>query len=232
MFRLIILVLALASPAIAQDVQRIQPRLGLSTTQAEQPLQVYIVVDGKQVGPLDEAGLAGFLGSPEAASSTYAWLPGMTEWALASTIPALQAAIASMNQSESGEMTPPSDPNAFMLGVWFSEQFTWTLEDVKYSTVIQIKMLPNGRFEGATLFRPKDKQEGPIRISHERGTWSATAVEDGKFSLERKISFTAVEDGVVKGQGRMEDTFVLKATGPNGVESNEGIAFVRIPERD
>lgn len=230
MLRLIILLMIFTMPATAQDAVRINPRLPLTTTAKPPPLQIYLAVDGQQVGPLDPAGFAGYLGTPEAAAATYVWLPGMAEWALASTVPALQPIIAAMGQTSSGEMAAPADPASFMLGAWFSERFDWTVEGTKYTANIQMKLLPDGRFEGATLFRDKTDIKAPVRFSHEKGTWTVAATADGKFTFDRNIFFTDVVQGVVTRSGQMEDKFVLKATGPNDVISDESIKFVRIPD--
>ncbi len=230
MLRLIALLMIVGLPAMAQDVQRLDPRQALTSMEQPPALQIFVAVNGQQVGPLDQQGFAAHLGTPEAAATTYVWMPGMSDWALASTVPALQAIIASMGQAGGGEMAAPADPAAFMLGVWVSKSFNWNLKDMPYSAIVQMKLLPDGRFEGATLFRPSDNLAGPILISHEKGTWTVAAVGDGKFEFVRNISYTDVLDGEISAQGRLTDKFVLKATGPNNVVSEEKIDFVRVPE--
>ena len=205
-------------------------RQPLTTPEQAPPIQIYVAVNGQQVGPLDLAGFAGHLGTPEAAAATYVWMPGMAEWALASTVAALQPAIAAMGQSGGDEFSAPSDPAAYMLGVWISDNFDWTIKEKTFDAIVQMKLLPDGRFEGATLFRSKEKLDGPITISHEKGTWSVVPADDGQFGFERKILYTNVMDNEVVDKGQVVDNFIFKATGPNLVTSTEKIDFVRIPE--
>jgi hypothetical protein len=231
MFRLIALLLILGLPAAAQDVQRFNPRQSLSTLDQAPPVQIYISINGQSVGPLDAAAFTQHLGTPEAAANTYVWMPGMTDWALASTVAALQPIIAAMTQTGGdGKMAAPADPSAFMLGVWISEPYNWTPNDIKWSVIAQMKLLPDGRFEGATLYRDEAKREGPITISHEKGTWKVTPGDGGKFTLTRNMFYTNVEGGVVGATGQFEDTLTFEATGPNDVLTDFGSKFVRVPE--
>ena len=231
MFRLIALLLILGLPAAAQDLQPISPRQALTTLDQAPPVQIYVSVDGQSVGPMDAEAFKKHLGTPEAAANTYVWMPGMKDWALASTVAALQPIIAAMTQTgEDGKMAPPADPSAFMLGVWISEPFFWTSNDIKWSVITQMKLLPDGRFEGATLYRKDAKREGPITVSHEKGTWKVTAADAGKFTLSRSMTYTDVEDGVVGSSGQVEDSLTFEATGPNDALTDFGARFVRIPE--
>ena len=231
MFRLITLLLILGLPAAAQDAQRFNPRQAMTTLDQAPPVQIYISINGQSVGPLDAAAFTQHLGTPEAAANTYVWMPGMTDWALASTVAALQPIIAAMNQTGTdGKMAPPADPSAFMLGVWISEAFTWKPQDVKWSVIAQMKLLPDGRFEGATIYRDDAKREGPITISHEKGTWKVTAGDGGKFTLTRNMIYTDVRDGVVSATGKFEDSLTFEATEPNDVLTDFGSKFVRVPE--
>lgn len=232
MVRLIALLLVLIGPsAAAQDAVRLSPRQALETPPLPQVLQIYIAVNGQTVGPLDEAGFVGHLGTPEAAASTHVWMPGMADWALASTVPALQSIIATMGQRQDGGMAPPVDPAAFMLGVWISDSFTWTVQGTPYSAIVQMKLLPDGRIEGATLFRAESNLAGSIFISHEKGTYTIATVDGGKFEFVRDLISTNVVDGEVHDRNQqVRDTFVFAATGPDTIVSDENILFVRVPE--
>ena len=231
MFRLIALLLILGLPAVAQDVRGLNPRQGLTIQEQAPPVQIYISINGQSVGPLDAAAFTQHLGTPEAAANTYIWMPGMSDWALASTVAALQPIIAAMTQTGGdGQMAAPVDPSAFMLGVWISESFTWTPQDIKWSVILQMKLLPDGGFEGATLYRNDAKREGSIIVSHEKGTWTVTPGEAGKFTFVRKIAYSHVEDGVITASGNAEDTLTFEATGPNDLVTDFGSKFVRVPE--
>jgi hypothetical protein len=232
MVRLIAILLVLVGlPAAAQEATRLNPRQALTTPVEPQVLQIYVATNGQTIGPLDAAGFIGILGTPEAAASTHVWMPGMTDWALASTVPALQAIIASMGQNSGGGMAPPADPASFMLGVWISDDFQWKIQDVPYSAIVQMKLLPDGRTEGATLFRAESDLAGPIFVSHEAGTYTVAALGNGKFEFARIVVASNVADGqVVGGKQPVSDSFVFTATGPNSIVSDENIAFVRVPE--
>ena len=229
MLRLIALLMMVSLPAAAQEMQRLSPRQAMNPVQPA-PVQIYVSVNGQAVGPMDAAGFVQQLGTAGAAATTYVWMPGMGEWALASTVPALQAIIASIGQTGSGDMAPPADPAAFMLGNWVSESFVWKIKDVPYSAIVQVSLLPNGRFEGVTLFRQQEKLDGPIQMSLEKGTWTVADVGGGKFTLGRDINFVDVIDGKLGQRGRLKDSLVFRATGPDAVISEEDIDFIRIPE--
>lgn len=232
MVRLIaILLMLVGMPAVAQEVTRLNPRQALTTQDTPQTLQIYVAANGQTVGPLDAAGFVGHLGTPEAAASTHVWMPGMSDWALASTVPALQAIIAAMGQGSGGGMTPPVDAAAFMLGVWISEAFTWNVQDIPYSAIVQMKLLPDGRVEGATLFRAASDLAGPVIVSHEVGSYSVAATGDGKFEFVRNVIASNVLNGDVVGSKQpVQDRFIFLATGPNAVVSDDQIRFVRVPE--
>lgn len=234
MFRLIAMLVLLAMPAAAQDLQRLNPRQPLTTTNTDPApaMQIYVSVDGKAVGPMGADEFARMLGSAEAAATTHVWMPGMAEWALASTVPALQPIIAGIGQTGSGTMAPPADPAAYMLGTWVSDGFKWRIKDVAHSAVIQMTLSPDGRFDGVTLLRESENLGGPIRVSVETGTWTVADAGDGAFALDRKIAFTDVVNGKVLGNGRGTDKLVLTATGPNAVTSAENIGFTRIPDHE
>jgi len=92
MFRLIALLLILGLPAAAQDLQPISPRQALTTLDQAPPVQIYVSVDGQSVGPMDAEAFKKHLGTPEAAANTYVWMPGMKDWALATTPSSLRVA--------------------------------------------------------------------------------------------------------------------------------------------
>ncbi len=222
--------LALALPALAQDGTRSAARDAMTTPTPPPIFQVYVAVNGQQVGPLNEEDFKRHVGTPEAAAGTLVWMPGMANWAPASTVPSLQPIIASIGQTTGGDFAAPADPAAFMLGVWISEPFTWTIGETKFSSIVQMKLLPDGRFEGATLFRPLEKLDDPIRVSHEKGTWAVSDAGEGQFNFVRDISYTDVIGLKIIDQGRLEDSFVLKALGPNNVASPQNVDFVRLPD--
>jgi hypothetical protein len=226
---LILALMALSLPAHAQEAR--STARDASAAQVPPPIfQVYVAVDGQQVGPLNEEDFKRHVGTPGAAAALMVWMPGMANWAPASTVPALQPIIASIGQTAGGTFQQPADPAAYMLGVWISQDFNWTIGETKYSAVIQMKLMPDGRFEGATLFRPRDQMDAPLRISHEKGTWTAAPGSDGQFSFTRNITYTDVAGLEIIDSGQLEDTWTLMAVDPNRIVSPEDIDFIRIPE--
>ena len=168
---LVILIAVLATPLQAQEVLHISPRDTLNTVPPP-PLQIYMIVNGEQVGPLDAGQFKTYLAKPEAAASTYVWMPGMPEWLLASNVPQLQAIIASIGHvdgEDTGAFTV-ADINAFILGVWISQRFTWKLKDGPHSVIIQMKVLPNGQFEGVTIMWRKEAETPIMRVYREQGS--------------------------------------------------------------
>lgn len=229
MLRLVAILLFAAAPAFAQVGQRTYDRDTLNIQPP--PLQIYIAEAGQQIGPLDASGFQAHLGTPEAASTTLVWMPGMANWELASTVPQLQGIIAAIGQAD----VPPdqfsvSDIQSYMLGVWITEQFSWPQNDIPYSSIIQMKVLPDGRFEGATLFWDKDDPNLPMRVEHEKGTWSVSQTPDGAYNFDRNITSAIVIGNEVLSTGQWSDTLVFTPQGPNAFRTVENIDVVRVPE--
>ena len=61
---------------------------------ASSSLVCYVGIDGKQVGPLNEAELAKLVANKQINKDTYAWLPGMPAWKAISEIPEILRIIA------------------------------------------------------------------------------------------------------------------------------------------
>ena len=59
----------------------------------------YVVVDGKQVGPLSESEMARLVMQNMITASTYVWKPGMSSWKIASEVPEVLRIVA---------LTPPA----------------------------------------------------------------------------------------------------------------------------
>jgi len=231
MFRIIAILILMSAPAFAQEGQRTLDRDTRNTALSPPPMQIYITQDGQQIGPLDAAGFQAHLGSAQAALSTLVWMPGMSAWQLASTVPQLQGIIAAIGQAD----VPPeqfrvTDIQSYMLGVWISEAFKWTQNDVPYDAVIQMKVLPNGRFEGATILWDKDDPQRPMRVDHEKGTWAVSQSAEGNFNFERNITYSTVIGTEITVSGQDTDTLSFKPTGPNGFKTVENIDIIRVPE--
>ncbi len=58
----------------------------------------YVIVDGKQVGPLSESEMARLVTQNKVDASTYVWKPGMSSWKIASEVPEVLRIVA---------LTPP-----------------------------------------------------------------------------------------------------------------------------
>ena len=69
---------------------------------ASSSLVCYVGIDGKQVGPLNEAELAKLVANKHINKDTYAWIPGMPAWKAISEIPEILRIIA---------LTPPPIPS-------------------------------------------------------------------------------------------------------------------------
>lgn len=231
MIRIIAILLLVAAPVFAQNDQRALDRDTFASPVPPPPLQVYITENGQQIGPLDAAGFQGHLGTPEAAASTLVWMPGMAGWELASTVPQLQGIIAAIGQSQSNDGAfRVADIQSYMLGVWISEEFKWTQNDIPYDAIIQMKLLPNGQFEGATLFWDKEDAERTMRVDHEKGTWTITQGADGTYALDRNITYSSVIGTEITEHGQVEDNLTITPQGPNTVATAENIEIIRIPE--
>lgn len=59
----------------------------------------YVVVDGKQVGPLSESEIARLVMQNKINASTYVWKPGLPSWKIASEVPEVLRIVA---------LTPPA----------------------------------------------------------------------------------------------------------------------------
>ncbi|MFA8385920.1 MAG: DUF4339 domain-containing protein [Pelagibaca sp.] len=231
MFRIFAILILISSPAFAQEGQRSVDRDTRATALVPPPVQIYITQDGQQIGPLDAAGFQAHLGSVQAATSTLVWMPGMSNWELASTVPQLQGIIAAIGQAD----VPPdqftvTDIQSYMLGVWISEEFKWTQNDVPFDAIIQMKVLPNGRFEGATILWVKDEPQRPMRVDHEKGTWAITQSSEGDFNFERNITYSTVIGTEIVFAGQDTDTLTFKPAGPNTFKTVENIDIIRVPE--
>lgn len=230
MLRIAVLTLCvIAGAAAAQTDRPVSGRSGEQTAPPPQ-LQIYMMIGSQQVGPLDADGYKERLGNPEAASSTLVWMPGLEQWQLASTIPQLQGIIASIGQEDA----PPdefrvADVQSYILGVWISSAYPLSGDNELYS-IIQMKVLTDGRFEGASVVYDRADQSRPPSIFHEKGTWTATPDENGAFVLERKTTFARVAFAEITRTGTYDERFVLKANGPDLIETSDGIRFVRVPE--
>ena len=194
------------------------------------PLEIYVVVDGQQVGPMDPSGFTDLFSSPEDAASTLVWIAGMPNWEPASSVPQLAGLIASIGQpSADGAAFAVGNIQTYLQGTWMTESFIWELDGVEHNALMTMKLLPDGRFEGSTLFWETDVPDPDIEVSFETGRWTVGQTSDGRYSLGRTISFTSMEDRQMVEQGNIEDTFVFEAQGPDDILSEEGIAMVRVP---
>ena len=70
----------------------------------DQPL-LYVVLDGKSVGPLAISELSRLIGEKRVTKETYVWKPGMPDWQLAESVPEVLKFVALM---------PPPVPNVKM----------------------------------------------------------------------------------------------------------------------
>ncbi|MEO9514510.1 MAG: DUF4339 domain-containing protein [Paracoccaceae bacterium] len=232
MFRIIaFIIILMAAPSFAQDAFRSQSR-NVNNVPAP-PLQIYVLKDGQQVGPVDTQKFSEILANPAAATSTYVWMAGMAEWQLASTVPQLQGIIASIGQEPSSDIAfQVADIQSYALGVWISDKFNWQQsEGVNRHAIVQMKLLPNGRFEGATLFFDMGKEDPAIEVSHEKGTWTISPDQSNAFKFDRNITFTSIIGTKVVSTGQLNDVFVITPNGPNSFVSKENISFVRVPEQ-
>ena len=230
MLRVLLLLVAFSGlPATAQEFVINAPRTNVSIPPP--PPQIYVLVDGQQVGPMDEEKFKDILGNPAAAASTYIWMPGMEKWELASTVAQLQGIIASIGQesTQGGEFTV-SDIQSYSLGVWISQRFTWTLGEKPSHAIIQMKLLPDGKFEGASLFWEPEKADPQIQIFHEKGTWTMSAQGNNSYVLERNYGYTSIYADEVLGTGQSSEKFDMSPVGPNVMKTKEGITFSRVPE--
>ena len=229
MFRVILLIIVFGLPAYAQELVINAPRTNVNVPPP--PLQIYVLVDGQQIGPVGEEKFKDILGNPSAAASTYIWMPGMPKWELASTVPQLQAIISSIGQEGAqGNSFKVTDIQSYSLGVWISERFIWSLGDKPHHAVVQMKLLPDGKFEGASLFWKQEITDPQIQIFHEKGSWTMTDNGNNAFRFERNYGYTSIFANEVVGTGQSSDTFVMSPDGPNVLKTKEGIAFTRIPE--
>ena len=65
------------------------------------PSIYYVVIDGQQTGPLNEAELTRLIMQKQVNKDTMAWMPGMTAWQPIEQVPAILKVIA---------LTPPPLP--------------------------------------------------------------------------------------------------------------------------
>lgn len=229
MFRLILFLVVFSVPAYAQNVVLNAPRNNVNVPPP--PMQIYVLVDGQQVGPMDADKFQSILSSPEAAASTYVWMPGMAKWEIASTVPQLQGIIAAIGQGDGSDGNfRVTDIQSYSLGVWISQRFVWTLEDQDHHAIIQMKLLPDGKFEGATLFWALDTPNPDINVYHEKGDWTMSGEGDNVFRLERKYAYSQVLKDQLVGTGTASEQFIVSPDGPNALKTKEGIIFVRVPE--
>lgn len=197
---------------------------------APPPLQIWMLVDGQQTGPLDAAGFRARLGTPEAAARTLVWMPGMAEWQLASTVAALQSVIASIGQdSAAPDAFAVADMPAYMLGAWVSEPFYWGDRDGPIA-IVQIKLLPDGSYEGAVVFQRRESDKPFPFISHQKGRWSVRPEQDGSHAFERTYTYTDIDKAEIIGTGTSTSRLVVRAEGPDMFRSEAGVGFVRVPE--
>lgn len=226
MIRILVIALGLALPlsAHAREGER-----SSFVSNAIQTLEIYMVENGQQIGPLSGEEFIAKLGSSAAAASTYVWMSGMEGWAFASTVPALQPLIATLDRPAPPDPQPPQDPATFMTGLWVTEEFILTLGESKYDAVIQMDLAADGTFDGTMVYRKKDSTDAPIRMSYESGTWTATPNGNGSFEFARKINWIEVIEGEVADSGVIEkDTFQFTVMGADLVNSDVNISAVRL----
>jgi len=76
-------------------------------------VSVYVAVNGQPAGPFAATVLTNMVKDGTLTATTQVWEEGMSDWAAASTVPALQTIIAANTPA-----TPPFDAMAFLVGTW------------------------------------------------------------------------------------------------------------------
>jgi hypothetical protein len=65
-------------------------------TQNEQHALYFVIVEGHQAGPLSEAEIIRLVSEGKINKSSYVWRPGLSNWALAETLPEIVKMVALM----------------------------------------------------------------------------------------------------------------------------------------
>ena len=192
-------------------------------TQPVKQLSYYIVINGQQAGPFDNAGLAAKVASGELVRSSLVWTEGMANWEAASKVPDLIPILSSV---------PPKaqfDAMAYLSGTWQADP-----------TQMQIPNIGPGTSNSRTTYRRDGTYTylGTLDAMMIGGMARQTITSDGTFTAQEqgpgKVLITP--NGMIKFSMPGEQTqtapnntpFVMTILDDNTMASDDGVRSRRV----
>lgn len=199
---------------------------------AVQQFQVFVVQNGQQAGPFDQAGLQNLIATGALTRETLVWQQGMANWEPAGTLPALQAML--QNAPAPTPVTPPDipqpkfDPKAYLAGTWYGGELT--VPDQGFGP---------GRLNGTTTYAADgtvsvyatidfDTDTGLIRQTISgNGTYKAQMQGANTILITPTINLTSYVGDQPPATSVMNTPFTAKVIDQNTTEDKDGNRYFR-----